>query len=96
MSDTTSYQQGVRAGLATAALALGAVSFVNLLGLEKSVLTVVLALLALRGTIAPPRAQRRARAAILLAAAQMLIFAVLISVFHERLAHLIQALEKLG
>jgi len=96
MSDDTSYQQGVRAGLATSALALAAVAFLNLLGLEKSMLAIVLAVLALRGNIAPPAATRRGRAALALAAAHLVTFIVLITIFHDYLGHLIQAMAKLG
>ena len=41
------YQSGRRVGLATAAVALGFVSFLNLLGMEKSILALVLAILAM-------------------------------------------------
>ena len=53
MSDTSyagsTYEDGRRAGLAVAAFALAITAFVNLLGLEKSLLAGVLAILALQG-----------------------------------------------
>ena len=43
------YDRGRREGLATAAIALSATAYLNLLGAEKSILAIALALLASRG-----------------------------------------------
>ena len=47
-------RRGRSEGMATAALALGAVAFLNLLGAEKGILAIVLAVLSLRSAPAGP------------------------------------------
>ena len=61
------YQDGRRLGLATAALALSIVAFINLLGIEKSILAIVLALLAMQGALPGAGVLRRGRIALVLA-----------------------------
>ena len=93
----TAYLQGRQAGLASAALALSIVGFVNLLGAEKPLLAAVLALLALRGGVAPSLAVvRRSRAALALAALYLATIILVTIVFREKLLLLIQLLQKLS
>ena len=58
-------RRGRSEGLATAALAVGAVAFLNLLGVEKGILAIVLAVLSLRNAPAgpPPRRAQMIRTA---------------------------------
>jgi hypothetical protein len=87
--------QGRREGLATAALAMGLLAFVNLLGLEKGLLTLVLGWLALRGPIPAP-ARRKATIAIALALLQLATVALVLAVFHDKLVELLRLLHQLG
>jgi hypothetical protein len=81
--------------MATAALALGAVAFLNLLGAEKGILAIVLAVLSLRNLPAglPPR---RARVAIALGVAQLATVVTVLVLFHDRLRQLVELLQTLG
>src|SRR4051794_32791237 len=82
-------------GMATAALALGAVAFLNLLGVEKGILAIVLAVLALRGAPAGP-SPRRARIAIALGVVQLATVVMALVLFHDKLRQLIELLRTLG
>jgi hypothetical protein len=86
---------GRREGLAIAALALGLVSFLNLLGAEKSLLALVLAAVTLSGGCAG-RARRRAWIAIGLAALHIVTIAVVLIVFQDKLGQLLGLLRTLG
>lgn len=91
------YQEGRRIGLATAALALSVVAFLNLLGLEKSLLAAVLAVVALRGAgSATPRIIRLSRAALGVAALHVVTIVVVIVFYHDQLLRLLQLLHKLS
>jgi len=90
------YVDGRRIGLATAALALSVVSFVNMLGMEKSILAVVLALLAMEGAAVRTAARRRGRAALVIAAVYAISIAVVLVIFRARLMELLQLLHKLS
>lgn len=92
----TAYEEGRRAGLATAALALSITAFINLLGVEKSLLAIVLAVLALRGTVQARTALRRGRAALVLAVVHVVVFAAALVLFHRQLGQLIHLLQQLG
>jgi hypothetical protein len=95
--ESSAYDEGRRVGLATAALALSLVAFLNLLGLEKSILAAILAVLALRK--AKPSAlsvRGRATAALILAAIHFTIAVVALVVFREELLELIELLRQLG
>jgi hypothetical protein len=96
MDEPSDYQAGVRAGLATSALAVACVAFINLLGVEKPLLAFVLAAMAVRGGVAPASVRSRARMAAFLGGGQLILLGILLVVFHERLAALVSALEKLG
>jgi hypothetical protein len=90
--EDAAYRAGRRDGLALGALALALVAFVNLLSVEKSILAVVLALLALKG--APQ--SRRARWALAVAGLHIVIWIVAMIVFHDKLAQLLKLLQHLG
>jgi hypothetical protein len=88
---------GQRFAYATAALILGVLSFVHLLGLEKALLAIGFGVLALRSSPAPPLAVRRGWAwlGVGLAIAYCVVLAVALVLFWERLVHVIYALEGL-
>lgn len=90
------YQRGRRMGLATGALALSVVAFVNLLGLEKSILAGVLALLAVRGAAPAADVIRRGRVALVIAVIHILTIGFLLFAFHDKLLQLLHLLQKLG
>lgn len=86
---------GQRYTLATVALALGLLSFLNVAGLEKAVFAIVLGVKALRPTPGPPLQQRRgwARLGIGLGAAHVVLVATVILLFLDRLPRLLEALR---
>ncbi len=90
------FQQGRRVGLATAALALGAVSFLNLFGMEKSLLAIALAVIAMRGVQPVATAIRRGRIAVVLASAHIVTIVVVLVVFQDRLRELLDLLYELS
>lgn len=90
------YDDGRRAGLATAALALSITAFINLLGVEKSLLAIVLAVLALQGTERARTALRRGRAALAIGIVHVVIFVTALVAFHRQLAQLIHLVLKIG
>ncbi len=87
--------QGRREGMATAALAAGCVAFVNLLGAEKALLAVTLAVLALGG-LSAGAARGRALAALGLGAAYVATLVTVLILYHEKLGHLLQLLKDLA
>jgi hypothetical protein len=89
---------GQRYTLATMALALALLSFLNLAGLEKAVLAVVIGVRALRATPAPPLEQRRgwARLAIGLGTAHVVLVATVILLNLDRIPKLLEALRALS
>lgn len=87
--------QGRRQGLAIAALALGLVSFLNLLGAEKSILAVVLAISAMSGS-ASAQVRRRSAAAIALALLHLVTVGVVLVLFQDELGQLVRLLNKLA
>jgi uncharacterized membrane protein YadS len=89
------HDAGRRVGLATAALALGAVSFVNLLGMEKSILAIVLAILAIRGVQPSEVVRTRTWAAIVLSVMQVLITCIALLVFRDELREFLDLLYEL-
>jgi Na+-driven multidrug efflux pump len=94
-SDSAARSLGRTEGLATAALALSLVSFVNLLGVEKALLAIVLAALAL-GRAGVSRARSRSLVAISFSLAYLLTIAIVLVAFHDKLAHLLRLLHELG
>lgn len=95
-SVVAAYQEGRRIGLATAALALSLVAYINLLGIEKSVLAGVLAFLALRGAGTGSQPLRRGRVALVIAALHVVFLVAVLSIFHDKLLQLVPLLQKLG
>ena len=89
---------GQRYTLATLAVVLALLSFLNLAGLEKAVLAIVLGLRALSATPGPPLEQRRgwARLGIGLAAAHVALVATVILLFVDRLPKLFEVLRALS
>ena len=94
-ADSGARSLGRTEGLATAALALSLVSFVNLLGAEKALLAIVLAALAL-GRAGVSRARSRSLLAIGFSLAYLLTIGVVLVTFHDKLAHLLKLLHDLG
>jgi hypothetical protein len=90
------YQQGRRLGLATGALALSIVAFVNLLGIEKSVLAGVLALLSLHSAGPVVSVVRRGRAALAIAAVHAVTVIAVLVLFRDKLTRLIHLLMNLS
>jgi hypothetical protein len=93
---TAVFAEGRRTGLAIAALAASIVAFINLLGMEKGILAVVLSVLALRGAAPATRARRLALAALGIAFLYVLTFVIVLILFHEKLGELIRMLQQLG
>ncbi len=94
-SDLQTLRRGRSEGLAIAALALGVLSFIQLLGMEKALLAIVLGSLALRGT-ATARSRRQAWTALALGVAYLAVTASVLLLFQDRLAELIRLLQTLG
>ncbi len=94
-SRDSAFVLGQRYSLATLALGLAMLSFLNLAGLEKAILAIVLGLKALRPTPEPPLQQRRgwARLGIGLAAAHVVLVVTVILLNLDRLSRLLEALR---
>ena len=88
---------GQKYAFATAALVLGIASFVNFLGMEKAVLAIVFAWLAIRSEPAPVLRDRRAwaKAGMILGALQIVIIVTVLALNFDRIPALIDALMKL-
>src|SRR4051794_19227152 len=95
LAEIAAYREGKRAGLALAALAVAVMAFINLLSFEKSLLALVLAVIALSGGMAAGAARQWARLAILLAVAHWLLLTSLITLFHRQLGQLVTLLLSL-
>lgn len=87
--------RGRAEGFAISALALGALSFIQLLGTEKALLAIVLAILALRAAPSP-RARIHSRIAIGLGLLYLAITLTALILFRDRFAELIRLLQSLG
>jgi len=88
--------EGRRLGLATAALAMAIVSFINLLGVEKSLLAVVLGLLALRGSNIAGAVRNRSRVALILGTLHLLTVLLVLILFREELSEFLAMLYELN
>lgn len=97
-SRESAFVLGQRYTLATLALALALLSFLNLAGLEKAVFAIVLGVRALRAAPAPPLEQRRgwARLGIGLGTAHIVLLATVILLNLDRIPRLIAALRALS
>ena len=90
---TEAFREGKRVGLAIAAIAVSAVAFVSLLGIEKAMLAIVLAILASRGAALKSHTRRLGSVAIGLAALYVVTFAVVMALFHDKLDELFRLLH---
>ncbi|MGB4246734.1 MAG: hypothetical protein WBJ75_03350 [Pseudohongiellaceae bacterium] len=90
------HDAGRRLGLATAALALSAVSFLNLLGFEKSILAIVLAALAIRGITPVGVLRLRTRLAFGIGALHLATISIILTVFQEELREFLGLLYELN
>jgi hypothetical protein len=89
---------GQRYTLATLALGLALLSFLNLAGMEKAIFAMVLGLKALRSTPEPPLEHRRswARLGIGLAAAHVVLVVTVVLLNLDRLSKLLDALRAMS
>ena len=90
------YQEGQRRGLAIAALGVALVGFFSLLNFEKSLLAILLAVLALRGATKSESAYGWGRIAIVIAVVNIILVVTLLVIFHNTLADLLRLLQTLG
>ena len=90
------FREGKRVGLAIAAVAASAVAFVSLLGIEKAILAITLAILAIRGTAPRSRVRRLASVALGIAMVYVLTFVVVMALFREKLYELIHLLQQMS
>ena len=90
------FEAGRRAGLATAAVALSLIAFVSLLGAEKALLAIVLAVLARRGARPGSAARRLAAVAIGVAAVFLVSITFVLIRFWNELGDLVNHLRQLS
>jgi hypothetical protein len=97
-SRESAFVLGQRYTLATLALGVALLSFLNLAGVEKAILAIVLGLKALTLTPAPALEQRRSWAwmAIGLAAAHVVLIVTLVLLNLDRLSRLLEALRAMS
>ena len=91
-ADSPAYHAGRRDGLALGALALALVAFINVLSVEKSILAVVLAILALKA--AP--GSSRVNWALGVAGLHIVTWVAVLVLFHDKLGQLLKLLQQLG
>ena len=87
-----SYERGRRVGLGTAALALAVTAYVNLLGIEKSLLAIVLAFVALKGSRLTAKARTSTRIAIGLASVHAITVVAIVAIYSDKLTALAREL----
>ena len=90
------FDQGRQTGLAIGALAISIVAFISLLGLEKAILAAVLGVVSLRGLAAGSPGRRYATAAVAIAIVYAITFAIVLGLFHDKLAELVRLMQQLG
>ena len=97
-SRESAFVLGQRYTLASLALGLALLSFLNLAGMEKAIFAVVLGLKALRATPEPALEQRRswARLAIGLAAAHVVLVVTVVLLNLDRISRLVDALRAMS
>jgi len=99
--DNTSTKQSIVLGqkyaFATVSLVMGIACFVSLLGMEKAILAIVFASLALRGNPEPALTEHRAwaKAGLVLGILPLVIVPVLLIVNFERVQQIIDVFSKL-
>ena len=88
---------GQKYAYATAALMLGIASFVNLLGMEKAILAIIFARLALKSEPPPALKNRRewGQAGLVLGVLQVVLISVLIIIFRNELRQALDLLLRL-
>ena len=89
---------GQKYAYATASLVLGIMCFVNFAGMEKAIVTIIFAWLALKSTPPPRLTERRrwAKMAIALASFVLIFIPTMVILNLDRLRELIDALAKLS
>lgn len=89
---------GQKYAYATVSLIMGLTCFFSLLGLEKAILAIVFAWLALRSAPPPALTERRAwaKAGLVLGSIVLLVVPALLIIFFDRIRELIDLLEKLN
>jgi hypothetical protein len=95
-SAEVAYAAGRRDGLGVAALTLGIVTYLSLLGVEKAVLVIVLGALAIRGGRPGSVAQKFGTAAIVLGVLFIVTFIVVMICYRDKVAELFALLQKLS
>jgi hypothetical protein len=89
---------GQKYAFATAALVMGVACFVNLLGLEKAVLAIVFAWLALRSDPSPVLQEHRAwaKAGLVLGILPLIILPLILIFNYQHLRELVECLSKMS
>ena len=89
---------GQKYAYATASLILGIVCFINLAGMEKALLAVIFAWLALKANPAPALRDRRvwAKAGLALGSLVLILVPTFIFVFFNRLSEVIEVFSKMS
>ena len=90
------YNAGLRVGFGIAALTIGGVSCLSLLGAEKAVTAIVFGALAMRGVRKGSLAKRLGLASVVLGAAFLITMAALLIMFHDQVMELVRLLQKLS
>jgi hypothetical protein len=90
------YNSGRRHGLAISALALSIVAFISLLGVEKALLAMTLALLSRRGAIRSEPTRRLGTLAIILNCAYIALFILIALIYWPKLGELLHLMQQLG
>ncbi len=93
-----SFIVGQKYAFATASLIMGIGCFVNLLGLEKAILAIVFAWLALRAEPAPVLKEHRiwAKAGLILGILPLIILPLIIILNFDRLREIVECISKLS
>jgi hypothetical protein len=94
-AEVAALRQGRGEGLAFAAVALGIVAFINLLGAEKGIVAAALGVLARRHATSNP-ARRRGAVAITLGGVQIATIVVVLVLFRDKIGQLLDLLKTLG
>lgn len=90
------FEDGRRAGLAAAALAVSVIAFLSLLGAEKALLAIALGVLARRGAPSGSAGRRLATIAIGVAGVFLVTIAFTLIVFWDELVGLVNHLRQLS
>lgn len=88
---------GQKYAYATAALLLGIASFINLLGIEKAILAIIFARLALKSDPLPVLVKHRewGQAGLVLGILQVVVICVLVIIFRHELRVILELLSRL-